>query len=308
MTQAGLGAVPALEPLRQAGFELVSTPPGLLPGLDDLLAVPDTIVGWIAGVERIDARALDHFPLLIAISRNGAGADGIDLAATAARGIEVATARGANARGVAELALAHILNGLRRVSWANADLHAGGWTRSLGTELPETTVGIVGLGAVGRLVAGFAAALGARVVASDPFAAPDPGSPVTLMGLDDLFRTSTVVSLHSPPADDGRPIVGSAQLDLLSPGAILVNTARSSLVDTTAVFEALETGRLSSYAVDAFEAEPPVLSPLLAHPNTVLTPHLGGYTSASTARATEQSVANLLTILNARGEPGRGAR
>ncbi len=306
MTQAGLDAVAALDPLREAGFDLVSTRPGALPTLEDLLAIRTEIVGWIAGVERIDAEVLDHFPHLIAISRNGAGADAIDLAAASARGIEVATARGANARGVAELTLAHILNGLRRLSWANASLHAGQWSRSLGVEMPEITVGIVGLGSVGRLVAEFALALGARVVASDPFAKVDAASRVTLVGLDEVFRASRVVSLHSPPAEDGRPLVGRAQLDLLSPGSILVNTARSALVDSDAVLAALESSRLSTYAVDAFEQEPPVLTPLLTHPDTVLTPHLGGYTSASMLRATEQSVANLLTILSARLEPGRG--
>lgn len=300
MTHAGLDAVAALDPLRNAGFELVSTPAGMLPSLDDILAVPASIVGWIAGLEQIGADALQHFPDLVCISRNGAGIDNIDMTASAATGVTVATATGANARGVAELAIAHILNGLRRLTWANASVHKGEWSRPLGLEMPEVTVGIVGLGSVGRLVAQFALALGARVVAHDPFAKADPAFPVEFVGLDDLFALCTVVSLHSPPPGDGSVLVGRAQLDLLAPGSVLVNTARSSLVDASAVFSALESGQLSSYAVDAFDEEPPHLSPLLGHRNTVLTPHLGGFTSASTMRAAEQSVANLLAVLNSK--------
>jgi len=300
LTQLGLENVAELQPLRDAGFELIATPAGTLPSADDLRAVPASVVGWIAGVEEIHDDVLAHFPGLIGISRNGIGADNIDMAAASARGVDVALAIGANARGVAELALAHILNGLRRVSWANASLHDGQWTRSMGTEMPQVVLGIVGLGSIGRLVAQFATALGARVVAYDPFAHADAAPQVELVSLDDLFGACSVVSLHSPPPEDGSALVGRAQLDLLATGSVLVNTARSALVDADAVLDALESGQLSSYAVDAFDEEPPTLTPLLQHPNTVLTPHLGGYTTASTVRATEQAVANLLTVLEAR--------
>lgn len=301
MTERGLDAVPALASLTEAGFTLVSGPPGRLPGVADLEAQPHDLIGWLAGVEPITAAILDLFPVLRVISRNGAGADAIDEAAAAMRGIEVRTARGANARGVAELALTQILNGLRSVPTAHAALQQGEWVRTIGRELPDVTVGIVGYGAIGRLLAGFLVGLGATVVAHDPYAAEDPTDPVRRVDLAELFAASDAVSLHSPPAPGGRPLVTAAELSRMPRGGVLVNTARSCLVDPDAVLAALEDGQLASYAVDAFDAEPPVLTPLLRHPRTVLTPHLGGYTTASTRRATEQSVANLLAVLSPEG-------
>ncbi|KQS72141.1 NAD(P)-dependent oxidoreductase [Modestobacter sp. Leaf380] len=299
MTAAGVATLPALRPLTEAGYELVSGPPGRQPTAADLHEVADGVVGWVAGVERIDDEVLAAFPDLRAISRNGAGADAIDAAAAERRGVQVATARGANARGVAELAFAHVLAGLRGLPLADRVLREGGWARTPGRELPDLTVGVVGFGAIGRTLAGFAAAFGARVLVSDPFArVPEgPGAP-RQVALDELFAGSDVISLHAPPPADGTALVGVAQLATVPTGAVLVNTARSSLVDDAAVLAALESGRLSAYAVDAFESEPPALTPLLRHERTILSPHLGGYTDASVRRATEQSVVNLLVMLD----------
>lgn len=299
LTEAGLESVPALEPLRAAGFELVSGPPGRLPSINDLSTVPTDIVGWLAGVEAISAPAFKLFPTLKVISRNGAGADAIDADAARAHGVIITTARGANARGVAELAFAHILNGLRGIPKADRALRGGRWERSLGRELADTTVGVVGYGAIGRLVASFLDAFGARVIAYDPFAPIDAESPVRRVELRELLTESDAVTLHSPPRADGTALIGAPELDLLPQGTVLVNTARSSLVDSAAVYAALASGKLAAYAVDAFDTEPPAPSALLEHPNTILTPHLGGYTMASTARATEQAVSNLLGILKA---------
>ncbi len=299
MTERGLDAVPELQRLTAAGFELVSGPPGRLPTLADLRERPRDIIGWLAGVEPITADVLDLYADLVVISRNGAGADAVDLAAAGRRGVSVVTARGANARGVAELALAQIMNGLRSIPAADRALHAGGWVRSIGRELPDVTVGIVGYGAIGRLLGSFLVALGAGAVTFDPYAPADDHDPVRRVGLDELFTVADVVSLHSPPPADGRPLVGAPELARMRPGGLLVNTARSSLVDPAAVLAALRTGQLAGYAVDAFDAEPPVLTPLLLDERTILTPHLGGYTAASTRRATEQSVTNLLEVLAA---------
>lgn len=299
MTAAGLDAVTDLAPLRAAGHELVSGPAGRLPSEDELIELVIDIDGWLAGVETISARVLDAAPRLRVISRNGVGADGVDAVAAKAHGVSIQLARGANSRGVAELALALILNGLRDVPSSNASLKAGRWSRSLGRELPETTVGLVGFGAVGRLLASMTSALGARVLAFDPFATVESQSGAEARDLDAIFAESDVVSLHSPPPADGSALVTGGRLALMRPGGILINTARSALVDDAAVLDALDSERLSAYAVDAFNTEPPELTPLLLHERTILTPHLGGYTGASVRRATQQSVANLLATLDA---------
>lgn len=286
-----------LRPLVRARFELVAGPAGVAPVISDLESLPRDIVGWLAGVERIGAAELDLFPDLRIISRNGAGSDTVDLDAAAARGIEVLTARGANARGVAELALAHLLGGIRGIASSHEGLRDGRWVRTLGRELPDLTIGIVGYGAIGRLVAEFCLTLGAQVLVSDPFAAVGDG-PARQVSLENLFASSDAITLHSPPAEDGSPLIGTELLRMVIPGSTLVNTARWGLVDPDAVLAALEAGRLGAYAVDAFAEEPPSAHPLLQHPNVTLTAHLGAYTDASTRRAVEFAVTNLLATLD----------
>jgi phosphoglycerate dehydrogenase-like enzyme len=298
LTSAGLETVTALEPLRERGWELVAGPAGRLPSASDLAALLPGIDGWICGVEPVTADVLAAADRLRVISRNGVGAELVDAAAAEARGIRVLLARGANARGVAELTLAHMLAALRDIPAADRALHAGGWERRLGRELADCVVGVVGFGAIGRLVAGFALPFGARVVASDPFAPIDlPG--VAAVDLPELFAVSDIVTLHSPPPTDGTRLVDRAMLARMPAGGVLVNTARSALVDAAAVREALDDGRLSAYAVDAFDREPPELDALLSHSRTIMTPHVGGYTHASVRRATEQAVANLVQALTA---------
>lgn len=299
LTRSGLDTIEALGPLRDNGFELVSGPAGRLPTEAEQRELVDGCVGWLAGVERIGAATLAAAPDLQVISRNGSGTDGIDLVAAEQQGIRVVRAAGANAQGVAELALALALAGLRHIPWSAASVAAGGWSRTEGRELEDCTVGVVGMGAIGRRVAHLFAAVGARVVAHDPFA-DLAGSPVTALPLDELLGAADVVTLHVP-ADPGGALLDERRLAVVREGAVLVNTARSALVDDDAVLHALESGRLSAYAVDAYDEEPPPPSPLLAHPRVIATPHQGGYTGASVRRATEQAVSGLLDALGVEG-------
>lgn len=298
LTQAGLCAIPELDPLREAGFELVTGPAGRLPAESELLELVPGCIGWLAGVEKIGADVLDAATDLRVISRNGTGVDAVDLAAASRAGIRVERAVGANARGVAELTVALVLGALRQLPWSAAAVRAGGWRRWPGRELAECRVGVVGLGAVGAEVAELFAALGAEVLGYDPAAAPAEGSLVRAVGMDELLAGADVVTLHAPPPPDGRPLLDAARLRTVAPGAVLVNTSRSALVDDDAVLAALNSGGLTAYAVDAFDAEPPELTDLLRHERVIATPHLGGYTGASVRRSTEQAVHNLLTVLD----------
>jgi D-3-phosphoglycerate dehydrogenase len=299
MTAAGLDNVAALQPLRQRGCDLVPGPAGRQPAKADLLRLVPGITHWIAGVETIDADTLAAATDLRVISRYGVGVDAVDLAAAARHGVVVERAVGANARGVAELALTLMLAGLRQAAPAARALAEGRWERTPGRELPDCTVGVVGLGAIGRLVAGFAKSLGAHVVGHDPLLDRDAALAHVHhhLTLDELVAVSDIVTLHCPPPPGGGVLLGPAQVAALPAGAVLVNTARASLVDGQAVLAALESGHLAAYAVDAYDSEPPAPSPLLSHPRVIATPHLGGYTSASTRRMGELAVANLLKHL-----------
>lgn len=297
MTAAGLDSLDELNPLRERGWELVTGPSGRLPSEEELLNLLPSVDGWLAGVEKVSRRALTAAGKLRVISRNGVGADAIDRVAAQELGIQIVLARGANSRGVAELALALMLAGLRDIPAANTALHKGEWVRSLGKEMPDITLGVVGFGAIGQIVAQLARAMGARVLAFDPYATIEPDSGAEASTMREILTLCDVVTLHTPPPEDGRAIVGEAELALMRQDSILINTARAALVDPESVLNALNSGVLRTYAVDAFDSEPPVLDDVLRHPRSILTPHLGGYTGASTRRASELAVANLIAAL-----------
>lgn len=297
MTAVGLENLRELDPLREHGHELVSGPAGRLPSEEELLELVPGVDAWLAGVEVISARVLARAPRLRVISRNGVGADAVDVVAAEAHGVRLALARGANSRGVAELAILLALAALRGLPDANATMKSGQWRRTMGREMPDITLGVVGFGAIGRCVAQLGGALGAMLIAHDAYADVEPDSGAMSASLGELFARADVISLHSPPPSDGTPLVTAELLATTKRGAVLVNTARSALVDDDAVLAALQSGQLSAYAVDAFDSEPPALTPLLLHPRVILTPHLGGFTSASTRRATELAVSNLIAAL-----------
>lgn len=294
---------PDLQPLTDAGYELVFGPPGELPDEATLLRLAPGCVGWLAGVEPVTRRVLEAAPTLRVISRNGAGTDAIDLDAAADLGVRVERAAGANARSVAELTIALVLAGLRRLPAQAAALAAGEWRRLPGREALGLRLGVVGCGAVGGEVATLGGALGMRVTGYDPYPregfAPTPG--FRYLGLAELLASSDVITLHAPPPQGGAPLLGDAQLSTVPRGCLLVNAARASLVDEAAVLAALEDGRLAGYATDVHYREPPARTQLLAHPRVIATPHVGAYTEQAVARAAAAAVTNLLDAL---AQPG----
>jgi phosphoglycerate dehydrogenase-like enzyme len=291
---------PALRRLEDAGYELVFSAPGRLPREDELLTLLPGCVGYLAGVEPIGERALAAAGDLVAISRNGTGVDSIDLQAAERHGIAVLRAAGANARAVAELTLALILASLRHLVTENALVKSGSLDRRQGREAGGRTLGVVGCGAVGKLVSEFALGLGMQVlaydIAPDERFAPAPG--FRFAPLDELLAAADVVSLHSPPSDSGRPLIADPELARMRAGAVLVNTARAGLVDPAAVLAALDAGRLSAYATDTIDTSSAELASLLRHERVIATPHIGAFTEESVARATEAAVENLLAALS----------
>jgi len=215
---------------------------------------------------------------LLAFAGTGAGSY-VDLPTAAALGITVTNVTGYGDRAVAELALALLLAAARGVLDGDRGVRAGRWTGFPGTELAGARVGVVGVGAVGRAFAGLVAALGMRVLVCDERPVPDlaslAGDDARQVGLDELLASSDAVSLHLPLTDATRGILTPARLELLRPGAILVNTARGELIARGALAARLARGDLRA-ACDVFDPEPlPPDDPLLAAPHTVLTPHLG---------------------------------
>ncbi len=294
------GGHPALMALEAAGYHLVMPTPGAIPDEAALIDALPGCVGWLAGIEPVSERVLEAADRLRVISRNGTGVDNLPLRAIEARGIALRKAAGSNARGVAELALALTLGGLRQIVWTHEGVRRGAWPRAIGREMCEATIGVIGLGAVGTLLAELSLDLGARVRGYDPFANAERirHPAFSRVGLDEAIAGVDAISLHAPLPDDGSPLLSAARLASLSPNTVIVNTARAGLVDEAALLAALEDGRVACYATDVFETEPPCPSALIGHPRVVLTSHIGGFTDASVDRSTIAAVANLLEALS----------
>ena len=290
---------PAVERMREDGYDIVYSTPGKLPDEAELIRLVPGVIGWLAGVEPVSPKVIDAARDLRVISRNGVGVDNLPLPTLADRGIAVRTADGANAFGVAELTIGLTLAALRHIPFTHAGVRAGEWPRRLGREIRGRNFGVVGMGAVGREVARLATAFGAEVLAYDPLRPPSGATEPAVRRVDlaTLFAESEIVSLHCPAPADGRPMIGARELATFRRGAVLVNTARAALVDEASLLIALQSGQIDVYATDVYLQEPPRDLALFRHDRVIAVSHIGGYTRESVERATTTAVANFLEAL-----------
>lgn len=258
--------------------------------LCEAVAAADALI--VRNVTQVDAALVACAPRLAVVGRLGVGLDNIDLAACAARGIQVIPAVGANARAVAEYVLAAALVLLRGAFASTAAVAEGRWPRTElagGGEIGGRIIGLVGFGSIGRKTGALARAAGMRAIAHDPALGAD--EPVWVeaeterCALDELLQRADVVSLHLPLTPATRGLVDARRIGLLRGDAVLVNTARGGIVDERALAEALRAGRLRGAALDVFADEPlPAGSPLAGCPRLLLTPHIAGRTNESELR------------------------
>jgi D-3-phosphoglycerate dehydrogenase / 2-oxoglutarate reductase len=262
--------------IEQGGPEAVQLPPDVTAGVDAF----DIICVQFAPLGRAVIEAATQLKV-IGVLRGGTENVAVD--AATARGISVLNTPGRNARAVAECTLGLILSEVRNIARGHAALKAGRWTRDFLNrdvipELNEKTVGLVGYGAVARLLAGYLHAMGSRIIAYDPFVSGDP-APAAMVDLDTLMRESDVVSIHARLLPETHHLVGPQQLQLMKPTAVLVNTARSGLVDEPALIRLLQQRRIMGAALDVFDVEPlPPDHPLIQLDNVTIVPHIAGST------------------------------
>lgn len=264
----------------------------------------------ISRTVELSVRAIESCPTLKVISKHGVGVSNIAVDAATRCGIPVYVTPGANAQSVAEMTLGLMFAAARRIGWMDAELHAGRWSRAQnGIELCGKTIGLVGFGQIGQRVARACQAIGMRVAAFDPAlrGRTSPLPDVQLLdSLDELLPMSNVLSLHVPLNQNTRNLIGAAQLARLPKGAIFLNTARGEVVDEPALTAALRSGQLHGAGLDTMAVEPlPADSALLAVPNLVLTPHVGGSTSAALEGMAEGAARNVLGWL--RGQPAEAS-
>ena len=243
----------------------------------------------VRSASTITAKVLDAADRLEVIGRAGIGVDNIDVDRATGKGVVVLNTPDANVTTTAELTLAHLFSLSRNLPQADNSVKAGEWKRSrfMGVELSGKVLGIVGYGHIGRIVAAKALALEMQVIAFDPFVTEEKllADGVTGAGIDELVSEADYVSLHCPLNDKTRNIINADRLKVMKPGARLINCARGGLVDETALYDALKSGRLAGAALDVFSREPPEGSPLLELDNVLLTPHLGASTREAQAAA-----------------------
>ena len=275
---------------------------------DELIA---TIPEYDALVVRSETRVTE--PVIAAgenlqvVARAGIGVDNIDLDAATRAGVAVVNAPIGNTVAAAEHTIALMLALARNVPQAYASMKEGKWQRSafMGIEVRNKTLGIVGLGRVGSEVARRAASFGMRLVAYDPFVAPDFASRmgVAVMSLDEVLSQADFVTLHTPLTAGTTGLISGPQLGMMKPGARLINVARGELIDDDAVLVALESGQLAGAALDVFTEEPPGDLPLLRHPNLLATPHLGASTQEAQREVAIEAAEQVLAVLD--GRPAR---
>lgn len=275
-----------LEPLRAAGF-VVDKRPGLaMPELREALKDCEGLI--VRSETKVTSELLDAALQLRVIGRAGVGVDNIDVSAATIRGVVVMNAPDGNTITTAEHTIALLISLARSIPQASRSLKAGNWERKkfIGVELQGKTLGVIGLGRIGRVVASRARAMGMSIVAYDPFIAPEQARDleIDLVPLDEVYARADFLTVHTPLTSETRNLVDREALAKMKKGARIINCARGGLIDEHALYEAIESGAIAGAAIDVFSEEPPPVDhELLQLDQVIATPHLG----ASTTEAQE---------------------
>jgi D-3-phosphoglycerate dehydrogenase len=250
---------------------------------------------------KVTEAIMDKAGQLKVIGRAGTGVDNIDIAAASARGILVMNTPGANAMAAAEHTMALMFAVARHVPQATQSIREGRWDkkRFMGTELHEQTLGIIGLGRIGTIVADRAIGMGMEVIGHDPYMTPEAAAilGVHWVELDDLFARSDFITLHTPQTEETTHIINGTTIAKMRPGVRIINCARGGLIDEQALYEALQSGHVAGAALDVFSKEPPTDNPLVALDNVITTPHLGASSIQAQANVARTIASQLLSYL-----------
>ncbi len=292
-----------IEILNQHGFELVTLPADASP---EALAphLPETVAMIVAFTEVNDA-LLAQAPQLKIVCKHGVGVDNIDLDATRARGIYVTNVPDANKHAVADFAFALILNAARQVTQAATETRAGSWPRIFATDVYGKTLGIIGLGNIGKQVALRAKGFNMRVIAFDFY--PDEAFAaehgVTFVSLDRLTQESDFITLHTPLTDQTRNLFDGARLRRMKKSAFLINVSRGGVVNEEDLFQALQDNVIAGAAADVFVQEPLTTHPLFSLSNFIPTSHIAGYTDGAISAIGERCVSQILQCVQQHERP-----
>lgn len=298
----------AVELLEKFADEIVYNPYGRPLDGNEIISLTAGADGVIAGLDTFDRETLSRAPAsLKVISRFGVGCDRVDLACAREKGIIVTNTPGVNSQAVADLAFGLMLSVARSIPALHRQVIGGGWPRYTGTELYGKTLGILGLGAIGKAVSVRGKGFSMRILAYDPFFdesfAVKHG--VEQASFNQVIEESDFISIHLPLNEQTQNCISREAIGRMKDGAILVNTARGGIIDESAAYDALLSGKLGGLGLDAFNREPPVSNPLFTLDNVVATPHTGAHTREAVSGMGILSVQNLIQVLRHQDCPNR---
>jgi D-3-phosphoglycerate dehydrogenase len=295
-----------IDVLRGEGFE-VDNRPGLSPSeLGAAIPSYDGLV--VRSATKVTSEVIARGTSLKVIGRAGTGVDNIDVPAATRRGILVMNTPGGNTVSAAEHTVSMMMSLARNIPQAHESLRRGEWERKkfTGTEVFEKTLGVVGLGKIGREVALRCRGLGMNVLGFDPILPADAAAKLGIeaVALEEIYRRADFITVHTPLSPETRGLLNDTTLGLCKKGVRIINCARGGIVDEAALLRALESGRVAGAALDVFESEPPGGNPLLRHPRVIVTPHLGASTEEAQEKVAIQIAHQLADALRGRSYVG----
>jgi D-3-phosphoglycerate dehydrogenase len=288
-----------LDMLKNKGYEVIINNLHRRLTEEETIRLGSSCVGIIAGGEKYNKDVIKELTVLQCVSRCGAGIDNIDVEEAKALAIDVRNTPEVPARAVAELTIGLILSLLRDIPHCDKNVRDGKWVKPMGNLLYGKTVGIYGMGRIGKIVAEIVLKCGAKVIGTDIYKNWHWATEhkIRHVDLQELLKESDILTIHISYSEQLKHIIGGKELASMKQGAYLVNTARGNIVDEKALYEALKTGHLAGVALDVYEKEP-YKGKLAELDNVILTPHIGSYTIETRREMEKQAVANLLESLN----------
>lgn len=280
--------------------EIILNPFGRTMTSEEIVERWEGVDAILAGTEKYTKEMLEHAPATLkVISRHGVGLESVDLAAAKARGITVCNTPGANADAVAEAAMGLILSVLRKIPLSDHYVRTNDWKRSEGRLIKDQTIGVIGMGNIGKGVIRRSQPFGAKFMAYDPYFDEAFGKEygVVRADIEEVLKKADIVTLHLPSTPETYHIINESTLSMMKPGAVLINTARGELVDEDALYQALKSGQLGGAGLDVYSHEPIYNSPLFELENIVVTPHMAGNTSDTTMKMGMWALDNAMKVV-----------
>jgi D-3-phosphoglycerate dehydrogenase len=291
------------ERLRAEGYEIIHNPYGRPMTAEELRPFLAEVDAVAAGVDQFHPPAFDDVTNLKIIARHGAGLDCVDIPECTRRGIVVANTPGANAEAVADMAVGLMLAVARHIPEGDQCIKAGKWENTYGRDLFQATLGLLGLGRIGKGVARRCRGFDMRILAYDPYFDDKFAAEFGVEraeSVDQVLKEADFLSLHLPLMPETRGFINKERLALMKPTAILVNTARGAIIDEAALAETLKAGAIYGAGLDVYATEPPTDSPLLGCPRTVTLPHVSSNTPGALRAMADGVVDAIIAVFNGR--------